>query len=71
MHRDEQEKKDPYLRNPVNKFTTPPSDSSSSFTIIFQSFVSPSSREEADVSVSMRSAGWLTSAPAMPKIVLV
>lgn len=49
-----------------NRFNTPPSDAISSFTITFQSLLLPCSREDADVRVRTRSAGWLTKAPAMP-----
>lgn len=53
---------------PENKFIMPPSEESRSFTRMFQSFVSPSSREDAEVSVRIRSAGCETKAAAMPNM---
>lgn len=49
-----------------NRLNTPPSAAISSLTIIFQSLALPCSREDADVRVNTRSAGWLTKAPATP-----
>jgi hypothetical protein len=51
---------------PAYRFITPPSCSSSSLIISFQSLLGPSPLDEADVRVSIRSAGWLTNAPAIP-----